>query len=361
MALKFGPDKRKGERKRTVIDPRRGGKAGDAGPKFQREGAQPRTKITDSRISNSPNAGFSGSKKSIAPGSFKAAFAVALAKGPGTIFTFKGKKYKAIKKHEMKGPSASRVEDKKITKATIIKGKRDTTKSRNPVGTKKPSDKITSAQIKALNETFKRSAAGKVKKRKAPTPASGKFGQRKAGGIIKAKNGTLTDLAYAKAKAREEGGRFSVTDLKIAEASVNPTILKKAKELAKAREKGGRVSKSDIEMAKSILGKNKKRNLGQRKAGGMMKKYTKGGMNKYNKGSMLGDLDKDGVMSGYEQKRQDAITTAMGNKKMGGGMAKKKMMGGGMMQYNEGTGKKGVTVQARGCGQAVNKRKTRIT
>ena len=101
--------------------------------------------------------------------------------------------------------------------------------------------------------------------------------------------------------------------------------------------------------------------MGQRMAGGMMKKYTKGGMNKYNKGSMLGDLDKNGVMSGYEQKRQDAIEKAMENKNMSGGMAKKKMMGGGMMQYNEGTGKKGVTVQARGCGQAVNKRKTRIT
>ena len=90
-------------------------------------------------------------------------------------------------------------------------------------------------------------------------------------------------------------------------------------------------------------------------AGGMMKKYTKGGMNKYNKGSMVGDLDKDGVMSGYEQKRQNAITKAMGNKKMGGGMAKKKMMGGGMMQYSKGTGKKGATVQARGCGLARKK------
>ena len=105
----------------------------------------------------------------------------------------------------------------------------------------------------------------------------------------------------------------------------------------------------------------KKPNLGQRKAGGMMKKYTKGGMNKYNKGSMLGDLDKDGVMSGYEQKRQGAITTAMGNKKMSGGMAKKKMMGGGMMQYNKGAGKKGVTVQARGCGAVISKRKTKVT
>ena len=271
MALKFGPDKRKGERKRTVIDPRRGGKAGDAGPKFQREGAQPRTKITDSRISNSPNAGFSGSKKSIAPGSFKAAFAVALAKGPGTIFTFKGKKYKAIKKHEMKGPSASRVEDKSISAASSVKGR--------PEGKNPPLKTYTvdGKKVSALNrqEALKKAGAGAGARKKKPTNAGG---QR----------------------------------------------------------------------------------LGQRKAGGMMKKYTKGGMNKYNKGSMLGDLDKDGVMSGYEQKRQDAITTAMGNKNMSGGMAKKKMMGGGMMQYSKGTGKKGVTVQARGCGLA-RKKPTKIS
>tara|TARA_R100000995_G_scaffold32180_1_gene14457 strand:+ start:1627 stop:2700 length:1074 start_codon:yes stop_codon:yes gene_type:complete len=179
MAQKFGPDKRKGNLGRTKIDPRRGGKAGDAGPKFQREGAQPRTKITDSRISDSPDAGFSGSKKSIAPGSFKAAFAVAFAKGPGTLFTFKGKKYKAIKKHEGKGPSASRVEDK-VSKATIIKGKRDTTKSK------------TKAQTNyALAGASASAGAGAVakKKSKAKTPASGRFGQRKAGGIMKASDG----------------------------------------------------------------------------------------------------------------------------------------------------------------------------
>ena len=225
---------------------------------------------------------------------------------------------------------------------------------------------ITKTESKLKNKTYtvdgKKISASSRQEALRKTKTTKRMGQRKAGGVIKAKNGTLTDKAYAKAKAREEGGRFSVTDLKIAEASVSPTLLKRAKELAKQREQGGRVSKSDVDMAlKSLLGKKKKPNLGQRKAGGMMKKYTKGGMNKYNKGSMLGDLNKDGVMSGYEQKRQDAITTAMGNKKMSGGMAKKKMMGGGMMQYNEGTGKKGVTVQARGCGQAVNKRKTRIT
>tara|TARA_R110002096_G_scaffold179239_2_gene356201 strand:+ start:1 stop:1086 length:1086 start_codon:yes stop_codon:yes gene_type:complete len=316
-------------------------------------------------------------------------------------------------------------------------------------------------KISALS---RQDALKKAKKTKRTTNAAGqRMGQRKAGGIIKAKNGTLTDKAYEKAKAREEGGRVSVTDVELAlksigetSASVSPTLLKKAKKLAK--EIGGRFSKKDMDMAlKSLsrqrtyensVGKKKKPNLSQRKAGGvikagkgkiigkmfkevkdyakkpkqpdaidriikkypktaavsavavmspaafkikkekkdigkdkkrkekknvsqadiigkgskkgrmaggMMKKYTKGGMNKYNKGSMLGDLNKDGVMSGYEQKRQDAITTAMGNKKMGGGMAKKKMMGGGMMQYSKGTGKKGVTVQARGCGLARKK------
>ena len=331
------------------------------------------------------------------------------------------------------------------------------------IGKKMSSNK---AKVKPKNKTYivdgrkisalsRQDALKKAKKTKRTTNAAGqRMGQRKAGGIIKAKNGALTD---------KEGGRFSVTDIEMAEASVSPTLLKKAKKLAK--EKGGRFSKKDIDMAlKSLfrqqtyedsVGKKKKPNLSQRKAGGvikagkgsivgkmfgkvkdyakkpkqpdaidrvikkypktagagavaimapgfiitkpktkgkdkivgkkrkekknvsqadiigkgskkgrmaggMMKKYTKGGMNKYNKGSMLGDLNKDGVMSGYEQKRQNAITTAMGNKKMGGGMAKKKMMGGGMMQYSKGTGKKGVTVQARGCGLA-RKKPTKIS
>jgi hypothetical protein len=211
MALKFGPDKRKGARKRTTIDPRRGGKAGDAAPKFQREGKQPRTTIDpriggtkgdagfagkagksglgvapgnaiakakraknrtkiDPRIGGQKgDAGFAGKKKSIAPGSFKEAFAVAYAKGPGTLFTFKGKKYKAIKKHEGKGPSKSRVEDKSIGAGTIIKGKRDTTKSKNPVATTKTVTK----KKKPLRPLKFRNLAGQ------------KFGQRKAGGQIK--------------------------------------------------------------------------------------------------------------------------------------------------------------------------------
>jgi len=265
----------------------------------------------------------------------------------------------------------------------------------------------------------------------------------------KAKVGTLTDKAYAIAQEREEGGRFSVSDIELAKELSNdtPPLSPKGRKKEAAIRKIVAMRKKAEKEAKQ---KKEKPNLGQRKAGGMMKKKkggvikaglgkaiisgikqiakgkrksslprskelekfelgmdkylgqtvakkrykgkkigkitsdaakvtagvglgavaekrkksktvknkdkkSKGGMNKYNKGSMLGDLNKDGVMSGYEQKRQDAITTAMGNKKMGGGMAKKKMMGGGMMQYSKGTGKKGVTVQARGCGLARKK------
>jgi len=264
-----------------------------------------------------------------------------------------------------------------------------------------------------------------------------------------AKNETLTDKAYAIAQVREEGGRFSVSDIELAKELSNdtPPLSPKGRKKEAAIRKIVAMRKKAEKEAKQ---KKEKPNLGQRKAGGMMKKKkggvikaglgkaiisgikqiakgkgksslprskefekfelgmdkylgqtvakkrykgkkigkitsdaakvtagvglgaaaekrkksktvknkdkkSKGGMNKYNKGSMLGDLNKDGVMSGYEQKRQDAITTAMGNKKMGGGMAKKKMMGGGMMQYSKGTGKKGVTVQARGCGLARKK------
>jgi len=79
--------------------------------------------------------------------------------------------------------------------------------------------------------------------------------------------------------------------------------------------------------------------MGQRMAGGMMKKYNEGGLKDVptNKQKSLGQLP-------------TKVRNNMGFK-----------MSGGMMPYNEGTGKKGVTVQSRGCGKAVNKRKTRIT
>jgi hypothetical protein len=80
--------------------------------------------------------------------------------------------------------------------------------------------------------------------------------------------------------------------------------------------------------------------MGQRKAGGTIKKMRSGGM--------PGDLNKDGTMSRYEEKRQSAIEKSMAKqgkkggglmaaikkvdaKRMyGGGMTKKKMYGGGM-------------------------------
>ena len=174
--MAVGPsNKGSGKLKRTTIDPRIGGTKGDAGFAGKAGSKGPgvlggdrgRTKI-DPRIGGQKgDAGFAGKAKQLS--GFGKAFSVALAKGPGTLFTFKGKKYKAIKKHEGKGPSASRVEDK-VSKSTIIKGKRDTSKSR-------------AAGVKLSTSTKKRSGAAK-------TPASGRFGQRKAGGIMKAAVGS---------------------------------------------------------------------------------------------------------------------------------------------------------------------------
>ena len=238
---------------------------------------------------------------------------------------------------------------------------------------------------KKISASSRQEALKKAKTTKRTTNAAGqRMGQRKAGGIIKAKNGTLTDKGKKEGEGRMEAApmkklfdkmfKESDTSRPLSKEGVMKTAAMKKlfdrmfaeSEYSRPLSKEGAM-KSRMVMKTAAMKKlakkqeNKKPNLGQRKAGGMMKKYTKGGMNKYNKGSMLGDLDKDGVMSGYEQKRQGAITTAMGNKKMSGGMAKKKMMGGGMMQYNKGAGKKGVTVQSRGCGAVISKRKTKVT
>jgi len=178
------------------------GMSGDAAPQFQKVGKQPRTKIYNTRISDTPDAGFAGSKKIIKPGSFKEAFAVAYAKGPNTKFTYKGKQYKAIKKHAGKGPPKNRKEDK-VTKATIIKGKRDTTKTFTKKDVDAAAKNVTkrknnqasadagavaaaAAAVKLLDKTFKK---------KTKTPASGRFGQRKAGGIMKANKGAFPDLS----------------------------------------------------------------------------------------------------------------------------------------------------------------------
>ena len=91
-------------------------------------------------------------------------------------------------------------------------------------------------------------------------------------------------------------------------------------------------TKKKIDLRKRNLAGSK---FGQRKAGGQIKKMRGGGM--------IGDLDKDGTMSKYEEKRQSAIEANMG-KKAGGSIKKmayggkvKKMMGGGMaMKYGHG-------------------------
>ena len=121
-----------------------------------------------------------GTKRGKKLSAFGRAFKLAYDTKPGSTFTFGGKKYKAIKKQEGKGPSKDRVEDKSIGAGTIIKGKRDTTK--------KPKE--------SLSSLAEKSAASSTKKRKAPTPASGRFGQRKAGGMMDSYNkGGLPDFS----------------------------------------------------------------------------------------------------------------------------------------------------------------------
>ena len=189
--MAVGPsNKGSGKLKRTNIDPRIGGTRGDAGfaGKAGKSGlgvapgnaiaeakrAKNRTNI-DPRIGGQKNdAGFSGKAKGLS--AFGKAFSIALAKGPNTAFTFGGKKYKAVKKHEGKGPSASRVEDKSISAASSVKGKRDTT------NTKKGSDADSG---KKLIDTFFKTKT-KTKAKKKPTNSGGqRLGQRKAGGMMK--------------------------------------------------------------------------------------------------------------------------------------------------------------------------------
>jgi len=310
MALKFRPDKRKGARKRTTIDPRRGGKAGDAGPKFQRVGAQSRTNIDpriggtkgdagfagkagksglgvapgnaiakakraknrttiDPRIGGQKgDAGFAGKKKSIAPGSFKEAFAVAYAKKPNSTFTYKGKKYKAIKKKAMKGPPKDRVEDKSITAASSVKGKRDTTKPKKSI---------------QVPSGF---GLDTKKKRKTTNAAGQKLGQRKAGGQIK---------KYA------PGGIIS-----------------------RALSKGSKILKDKF----------------GRTPGDKIERRIKGRYPKYNDLLMRGKpkpIQRPKLPKmGDKPKATPMIDPRRGGKKAGG-MAKKKMMGGGMaMKYKHG-------------------------
>jgi hypothetical protein len=239
--MAVGPsNKGSGKLKRTTIDPRIGGTKGDAGFAGKAGSKGPgvlggdrgRTKI-DPRIGGQKgDAGFAGKAKQLS--GFGKAFSIALAKGPGTLFTYQGKKYKAIKKHEGKGPSKSRVEDK-VTKGTIIKGKRDTSKSK-AAGT---AAAIVGAGA-AKTKTKRRSGAAK-------TPASGRFGQRKAGGMMKAKDGTAV---YKLAKKQAAEDRLTVKDLEHAAEQLGYTL---------AKEKTGkdRMTVTDVQKAKKLVGKRR--------------------------------------------------------------------------------------------------------
>jgi hypothetical protein len=246
--MAVGPsNKGSGKLKRTTIDPRIGGTKGDAGFAGKAGSKGPgvlggdrgRTKI-DPRIGGQKgDAGFAGKAKQLS--GFGKAFSVALAKGPGTLFTFKGKKYKAIKKHEGKGPSASRVEDK-VSKATMVKGKRDTSKSKAAGAAAQIG--AAARGVKLIDKVF-----SKPKRRSgaAKTPASGRFGQRKAGGMMKAKDGTAV---YKLAKKQAAEDRLTVKDLEHAAEQLGYTL---------AKEKTGkdRMTVTDVQKAKKLVGKRR--------------------------------------------------------------------------------------------------------
>jgi len=323
--------------------------------------------------------------------------------GPN-VGTLRKKPKKTVKKKTRSG-NIGNIDMEGFKSSNVIIGQADNIgKKMSPNKAKvKPKNKTYIVDGRKISALSRQDALKKAKKTKRTTNAAGqRMGQRKAGGVIKAGKGKiiLDKLLEVTAPPLSKAGRTATAIKKItgrnktkkSKEEINK-MFDKVKDSSKNTKKTSTVSKiinkyprttvgAAVVTAAALKTKDKKRDKGKdkivgkkrkekknisqsdiigkgskkgRMAGGMMKKYTKGGMNKYNKGSMLGDLDKDGVMSGYEQKRQDAITTAMGNKKMGGGMAKKKMMGGGMMQYSKGTGKKGVTVQARGCGLARKK------
>jgi hypothetical protein len=327
--MAVGPsNKGSGRLKRTTIDPRIGGTKGDAGPAGKAGAKGPgvlggdrgRTKI-DPRIGGQKgDAGFAGKAKQLS--GFGKAFSIALAKGPGTLFTYQGKKYKAIKKHEGKGPSASRVEDK-VTKATMVKGKRDTSKSAG-----------TDAAIVGAGAAKTKKGSGAAK-----TPASGRFGQRKAGGIMKARVGVLAKILSKDPKqivgnyTKREVAELTKMDPKkqaefmkmLDESKLKSRVIKKSKSTKKKIATAGTIGfgamlldkkkkttkkpkrKEDKVSQADIIGKGSKTG---RRAGGMMK-AKKGG---------FPDLSGDGKIT-----KKDILMGRGVIKKRGGGAAIKGM------------------------------------
>ena len=162
----------------------------------------------DPRRDNRPDGGFAGTKKSIAPGSFKEAFAVAFAKKPGGTFTYKGKKYLAARKGQGKGPSKSRVEDK-VSKADIMGNSEKDTNKR----------KVDTSKV--LREDVRR---------KTRTNAAGqRMGQRKAGGMIKkyAEGGSVKKAAKTAAGLGAAIGQGSAKKKKkLTKQDLIPQILR---------------------------------------------------------------------------------------------------------------------------------------
>ena len=387
--MAVGPsNKGSGKLKRTTIDPRIGGTKGDAGPAGKAGksglgtagGARSRTKI-DPRIGGQKgDAGFSGKAKGLS--GFGKAFSVALAKGPNTAFTFGGKKYKAVKKHEMKGPSASRVEDKSISAASSVKGR--------PEGKNPPLKTYTvdGKKVSALNrqEALKKAGLNQIgagafgaARKKKPTNAGGqRLGQRKAGGIMKAKDG-----AAVKKQAKKMAGMDENFEKNAKKAFGKVKGTSAAYALAKAKASKDRMTGQDVKEAKKVVGK---------RTGGVMKAFlgnfaVKQGIKtltknqketlmnmpdkqrqtilkrlkeakaekvpKLNKAKVIGTL---GVIAGAgnallktgkkgkakAKRKEDKVSQAdiigKGSKKgrMGGGMMKKYNQGGGMKKYNAG-------------------------
>ena len=392
--MAVGPsNKGSGKLKRTTIDPRIGGTKGDAGPAGKAGksglgtagGARSRTKI-DPRIGGQKgDAGPAGKAKPLS--GFGKAFSVALAKGPGTIFTFKGKKYKAVKKHEGKGPSASRVEDKSISAASSVKGR--------PEGKNPPLKTYTvdGKKVSALNrqEALKKAGlnqigagAGAAARKKKPTNAGGqRLGQRKAGGIMKAKDGKAVIKPGASASLDINSVYNTAFEKNAKKAFGKVKGTSAAYALAKAKASKDRMTGQDVKEAKKVVGK---------RTGGVMKAFlgnfaVKQGIKtltknqketlmnmpdkqrqtilkrlkeakaekvpKLNKAKVIGTL---GVIAGAgnallktgkkgkakAKRKEDKVSQAdiigKGSKKgrMGGGMMKKYNQGGGMKKYNAG-------------------------
>ena len=146
--------------------------------------------------------------------------------------------------------------------------------------------------------------------------------------------------------------KFSKIDIEkamknVGEASANPILIRRAKELAKQREEGGRFSVSDIEAAIRSLSKKKKPDFTQKNKGGLQE-----GLEKL-KAKGLKDGSKD-VVKNKDKKKKKKKKKFPDLNKDGKVTFKDILIGRGVLKANKGT-----MVQARGCGMA-RKKKTKM-